>query len=315
MMNIVGFRLAKNPAARLVITGCVSNIGAERDDVELSMKRAKAVQTYLTTVWRIKADRIRVQARTLPEKPSDNSVADGVAENRRVELSASVPDILAPVVNRLITRTLTPPSLELRPIIDAPAGTRSWTMSILRNGSTLAQWTGTNEVSEKELWRISEKILGDNEIPLTVKLKATDLEERSAETEEQITVRQITVRKKRSEQLDDKRLERFSLMLFDFDRAELNSENLSLLALIKQRIQPASTVTVLGYGDRVGAKEYNRDLAFRRSVEVKNFLQVPENRIKIIPIGNDFLLHDNTTPEGRSYCRIVQVVIATPLQK
>lgn len=314
-MNIIGQRMVKNPTARLIITGCGSNIGAEKDDVELSMKRAKAVQTYLTSVWRIKADRIRVQARTLPEKPSANEIADGVAENRRVEISASTSDILAPVLNRLITRSLTPPVLEIRPIIDAPAGTRSWTMTVQRDGSTLAQWNGTNEVSEKEQWRITEKVLGATEIPLTVKLKATDLEERSAETEEKITVRQITVKKKRSEQLDDKRLERFSLMLFDFDRAELNSENLGLLALIKQRIQPNSTVTVLGYGDRVGAKEYNRDLAFRRCVEVKNFLQVPESRIKIIPIGNDFLLHDNTTPEGRSYCRIVQVVIATPLQK
>ena len=315
LLNVVGQRMAKNPAARLVITGCNSNIGAEKDDVELSMKRAKAVQTYLTTVWRIKADRVRLQARNLPEKPSFNDIADGIAENRRVELSASTPDILAPVVNRQITRTLTPPSLELRPTIDAPAGTRSWTMTVQRSGSTLAQWTGTNEVSEKELWRLTEKAFGDTEIPLVVKLKATDLEDRSAETEERVTVKMVTVRKKRAEQLDDKRLERFSLMLFDFDRAELNSENLGLLTFIKQRIQPSSTVTVLGYGDRVGNKEYNRDLAFRRSVEVKNFLQVPENRIKIIPIGNDFLLYDNATPEGRSYCRIVQVVIATPLQK
>jgi outer membrane protein OmpA-like peptidoglycan-associated protein len=128
-------------------------------------------------------------------------------------------------------------------------------------------------------------------------------------------VKQITIKKKRSETTSDQRLERFSLMLFDFDRAELNSENLGVLALIKQRIQPNSSVTVLGYGDRVGSKEYNRELAFKRCGEVKNFLQLPENRIKIIPIGNDFLLHDNATPEGRSYCRIVQVVIATPLQK
>jgi outer membrane protein OmpA-like peptidoglycan-associated protein len=314
-LNVVGVRLKNNPAARLTITGCNSNIGAEKDDVELSMKRAKAVQTYLTTVWRIKADRIRVQARTLPEKPSTNDVEDGTAENRRVELSASTPDILAPVINSKITRTLTPPSLELRPSIDAPAGTRSWTMTVQKSGSTLAQWTGTNEVSERELWRLTEKAIGETEIPLVAKLKATDLEDRSAQTEVPIMVKQITIKKKRSETTSDQRLERFSLMLFDFDRAELNSENLGVLALIKQRIQPNSSVTVLGYGDRVGSKEYNRELAFKRCGEVKNFLQLPENRIKIIPIGNDFLLHDNATPEGRSYCRIVQVVIATPLQK
>ena len=122
-------------------------------------------------------------------------------------------------------------------------------------------------------------------------------------------------KKKRVEQVKDKRLERFSLMLFDFDRAEISAENLTLLSFIKQRIAPTSQVTIIGYGDRVGSREYNRDLAFRRSVEVKNFLQLPEDRIKIVPIGNDVLLHDNATPEGRSYCRIVQVIIATPMEK
>lgn len=318
MLNVIGARLKANPQARLTVTGCVSNVGAEKDNTELAMRRAKAVQTYLSTIWRIKADRIRVVARTLPEKPSSNDVEEGIAENRRVELSASEPTILAPVINRSITRSVNPPSLELQPLIDAPAGLRSWTMAIKRNNSVLQQWTGesvTGEAPPPQQWRLSEQLLGESEIPLKASIQAIDLEGRESTNEKDITVRQITVKKKRVEQVQDKRLERFSLMLFDFDRAEISSENLPLLSFIKQRIQPSSQVTIIGYGDRVGSREYNRDLAFRRSAEVKNFLQLPEDRIKIIPIGSDILLHDNSTPEGRSYCRIVQILVATPMEK
>jgi outer membrane protein OmpA-like peptidoglycan-associated protein len=318
LLNILGSRLRTNAGARLTVLGCISNVGAEKDDVELSMKRAKAIQTYLSTVWRIKADRIRVQARTLPEKASSNDVEEGAAENRRAEISASAPDVLAPVLNRTITRTLTPPSLELQPLIDAPAGLRSWTLAVKRNNSVLQQWTGesvTGETPPPQQWRVSEQLLSESEIPLTASIQATDLEGREASAEKPVTVRQVTVKKKRIEQVKDKRLERFSLMLFDFDRAEISADNLSLLSFIKQRVLPTSQVTIIGYGDRVGSREYNRDLAFRRSVEVKNFLQLPEDRVKVIPIGNDVLLHDNATPEGRSYCRVVQVIIATPLEK
>lgn len=318
LLNIIGSRLKANPQARLSVLGCTSNIGGEKDNTELAMKRAKAVQTYLATVWRIKADRIRIQGRTLPEKASSNEVAEGVAENRRVEISASTPEILAPVVNRAITRTLTPPSLELQPVIDAPAGLRSWTLAIKRKGSILQQWTGesvTSETPPPQQWRLSEQLLGESEIPLTASIQVTDIEGREASAESPVTVRQITVKKKRVDQVKDKRLERFSLMLFDFDRAEISADNLTLLSFIKQRIAPTSQLTIIGYGDRVGSREYNRDLAFRRSVEVKNFLQLPEDRIKIVPIGNDVLLHDNATPEGRSYCRVVQVIIATPMEK
>jgi outer membrane protein OmpA-like peptidoglycan-associated protein len=313
MLNVIGARLRQFPQARLTVTGYGSNLGAEKENVELSMRRAKAIQTYLTTIWRVKTDRIRLQARTLPEKPSSNDTEDGIAENRRVEIAASVPDILAPVVNRSITRTVSPPTLEIKPTVDAPAGLRSWTLAVKRGASMLQQWTGTNEMTPSERWRLTEDLLGTTEIPLAATLNVSDLDGREARAEASVVVRQMTIRKKRVEQRDDKRLERFSLMLFDFDRAELNSENLGLLSLIKQRIQPNSTITIIGYGDRTGSREYNRDLAERRSVEVKKFLQIPDDRVKILPVGNDFLLHSNETPEGRSYSRIVQVVISTPI--
>lgn len=318
LLNVIGARMKAYPQARLVVTGCLSNVGAERNNTELSMQRAKAVQNYLATVWGIKPDRIRVQARTLPEKPSLGDNEDAAAENRRVEISASIPEILAPVRVRSLTRTITPPSLELKTSIDAPAGIRSWTIALQRNGSTLQQWTGesvTGEAPPPQLWRLSDEFVGASEIPIVASVRVADLDRREVAAADSITVRQITVRKKRMEKVGDVALERFSLMLFDFDRAEINADNLPLLSFIKGRVRNDSRVTIIGYGDRVGSKEYNRDLAFRRSSEVKKFFQLPEDVVKIIPIGNDVLLHDNATPEGRSYCRIVQVVIATPIQR
>ncbi|MCS6808884.1 MAG: OmpA family protein [Bacteroidota bacterium] len=316
LLNILGARMKANPQARITVTGCVSNIGAERENVELAMRRAKAVQTYLSTIWKIKPDRIRVVGRLLPEKPSNTSIEEGIEENRRVEIRASIPDILLPVMNRAITRSINPPLLEIQPVVDAPAGLRSWTVTVQRNGSTLQQWTGeyaAGNVLQPLQWRLSESVLGESDTPLTIRMQVLDLEGREVVVEKPVTVRQVTIAKKRLEQVQDKRLERFSLMLFDFDRAEINADNLPILNLIKQRIQQTSQVTVIGYSDHLGSREYNRELALRRSLEVKNFLQLPEERIKLIPIGSDVLLHDNATPEGRSYCRIVQVLVATPI--
>jgi outer membrane protein OmpA-like peptidoglycan-associated protein len=128
-----------------------------------------------------------------------------------------------------------------------------------------------------------------------------------------LDVQQLTIRQKRFEQRDDKRLDRLSLIVFDFNKAELTSAHRQLLDEIKSRVQPNSSVVIAGYADRSGDPNYNRDLARRRCVEVQRALGLPDERVVIVPKGSDELLYDNATPEGRSYCRTVQITIETPI--
>jgi outer membrane protein OmpA-like peptidoglycan-associated protein len=83
---------------------------------------------------------------------------------------------------------------------------------------------------------------------------------------------------------------------------------------VKARIQPESKVRIVGYADRTGNPEYNRNLARKRCLEAQRVLGVADDRVAIDPIGSDTLIYNNDTPEGRSYSRTVQIEIETPIK-
>src|SRR5690606_13696658 len=122
-----------------------------------------------------------------------------------------------------------------------------------------------------------------------------------------VPVRQLTINKKRVEIRDDKRIEIFSLILFDFGKADISPLNRKIMDEVRSRIEPNSTVAVYGYADRTGTAEYNKELAQRRCNEVTKFLRdaVTDEKLRIYPVGNDRLLYNNDLPEGRSYSRTV----------
>ena len=57
----------------------------------ISLQCERRRRTYLTDVWGISPNRIAMQTRGLPEKPSSLTEQDGKEENRRVEISATDP--------------------------------------------------------------------------------------------------------------------------------------------------------------------------------------------------------------------------------
>ena len=87
-----------------------------------------------------------------------------------------------------------------------------------------------------------------------------------------------------------------------------------VLEEIRKKIKPNSKVIIAGFTDKIGEEEYNKDLALRRCLETKKFLGVPDSQIILNPVGSEYLLYDNSTPQGRSYCRTVQITIETPIR-
>jgi outer membrane protein OmpA-like peptidoglycan-associated protein len=114
--------------------------------------------------------------------------------------------------------------------------------------------------------------------------------------------------------IQDKRTEKYSLLVFDFDKSTITSSQRKILEKVKERIMPNSMVTISGYTDRTGEVDYNRDLALRRCQEIQKILNVNQTNSIMKPIGSDVLLFDNDTPQGRSYCRTVQITIETPVK-
>lgn len=98
-LNIIGKRLTDASEAKITLVGCNDNTGKEKGNKSLSTQRAEAVRDYLEAIWNIAQERITVEVRNLPAKPSSMKLKEGQAENRRVEIASTLtlrPDVVMP---------------------------------------------------------------------------------------------------------------------------------------------------------------------------------------------------------------------------
>jgi len=106
-------------------------------------------------------------------------------------------------------------------------------------------------------------------------------------------------------------IDRFSLLLFDYDAALLSQRHASTLNFIRTRLKPSSTVRIVGTTDRVGDAAYNLQLSERRARETAQALMAETAMVS--GIGEDTTTYPNDLPEGRLYSRTVRISIETPL--
>jgi outer membrane protein OmpA-like peptidoglycan-associated protein len=76
--------LVANPNARIVITGHTDNVGGQKFNQTLSLKRAQAVKNWLVGQG-IASKRMRTVGRGQNEPTASNDTEEGRAENRRIE--------------------------------------------------------------------------------------------------------------------------------------------------------------------------------------------------------------------------------------
>lgn len=313
LLNIVGQRMTAKPSAKITITGCVSNVGAEQKAIEVSKQRAAAVKQYLVDVWKIDPKRINTTARLLPENPGNNDRADGRVENQRAEITSNDLDILFPVEFRDRDRTVTPSVVEYEPVVENGDGITDWTIGVKQGSTKLF------DVAEPGKPHIVEYQAGGEKRPTTQQPVVTEVivandAGQSKKTSMQIPVNLVTLQEAKATTEGGKQIERYSLIVFDYNSAKLNETNQRIMDLVKSRIKPDSKVLIRGFADRTGESEYNRDLAMRRCAEAKRVLGVPDEQVTLESIGSDRLIYDNEIAEGRSYCRTVQIEIETPVR-
>jgi len=313
MLNIIATRMKENPNAKIIVTGTNKNIGAELNNLTLSQNRAVQVKNYLTDVWGINTSRIETKSRNLPVSPGNNDHPDGQIENQRAEITSNDPDILKPLTLKEIARSSNPPVVEIVPKSTSDVGIESWQVSVDQKGRNIRRFEG-QEVPEKIKWSIEDEPMPQIEEPINVEFSANDIMGQKSSAKSEIALQQLTIKKKREVIKDDKRIEKFSLILFDYDKANLTQRQEKVLSEIKGRIQPNTQVTITGYADRTGAPEYNKELSNRRIQEVQRVLRIPEGNLVINPVGSSVLLYDNDTAQGRSYSRTVQITLETPVQ-
>jgi outer membrane protein OmpA-like peptidoglycan-associated protein len=313
LMNIIGRRLVEHPKAKITLVGCNAAIRDEKGNLELSRKRAETIRDYFKKVWQISDNRIIIQARELPEKNSNMTTEDGIAENRRVEIQCSDWEILEPVLTIDTLRVTNPPVARFKPIINAESGIAGWHVESGSNGKKLKEFNGATNPPinldchiEKEKQRTLASLGA-----LKYQLKATDaIGQTVMTTLDSIPVTQLTLAKKKEQHMADTVFSRYNLILFDFSKSNLNPNNQRIADYVRAHIVPNDIATINGYADRIGTPEYNLALSEARAKSTAIGTNLTHATIK--GIGGTELLYDNDIPEGRFYCRTVTIFVATP---
>ncbi|MBI3258204.1 MAG: OmpA family protein [Ignavibacteriae bacterium] len=318
LLNIVGKRMQDNPTATLKIIGCNSGIGAELSNKTVSTDRAAAVKSYLQDVWKVAESRLDIESRDTPGTPSTPlNEPDKIAENRRVELYSSNYEILEPLDLSDTLRVANPPIARFKPAVNAEAGLKEWVIKASqKNTSTLNfEKNGQTNLPSAIDWMMNENRHSipslDNQIEVSFQVR--DMSGQSKVFSSSIPVSYISINKKRQERIQDKEINRYNLILFEFSKYELKPSDAKIIDIIKKNLQPNSIISITGYTDRAGDALRNAKLSQNRANEVKEALNHPNTTV--VGAGGKIFLYNNDIPEGRFYCRTVDILVETPVKQ
>ncbi|HZK75297.1 MAG TPA: OmpA family protein [Candidatus Kapabacteria bacterium] len=331
VLDIIGKRLSENPEASITLVGARSehSPGDSAQAPTIAMDRARTIQNYLATVWGISRDRIHLRARALPEAASDDHNPFGEAENRRVEIIPSTPDITAPLWTEHIERVATPPRIDFVPSITTAekVGIRSATITVLQHGHLLRTIDALSDSAVSEYrWTIDDRSMPEaSDGPsdsLTYRFTAVDSLNDTARASGVIHLWQkASDRTKHASDTElDKQIERYSLILFDYSSSQLDkTESERIVSDMASEIRGQTQVTLTGHTDQTGDDSFNDQLSRDRAMQAAQMLKLeitqlgkPEPSIAVEWRGSRDELFDNSIPEGRVLSRTVRAIIENP---
>ncbi len=316
VLNIIGMRMKQNADAKIDIVGCNSDTGDEKNNKDLSRDRAIAVRDYLRDVWGIDGTRMPIKFRNLPEKHTRNDEPGGEEENRRVEILSDDLRITEPVMTADTMRVLATSKVRFVPKAQTSVGIKNWSMSATHDSKELISFSGDGKPDEKLDWQLNDKnsVFPKTNTNIFYSLNVTDsLGQTFSTTKNRLPVERLTIDRKRLERISDMEFEYYSLILFDFGKSDLRNEHRRVVDFVKERVTDKARVYIKGYTDIMGETEINKRISEKRAKSVADRLKIKQAQVE--GIGKDQLLYDNSTPEGRFYCRTVQIIIETPVEE
>ncbi|MGD9823504.1 OmpA family protein [Desulfobacter sp.] len=318
VLNIIGKRLTVNPGATIELVGCISDRGPEKNNLTLSRARAESVKSYFQYIWNIDPSRMTITARKLPEKASTGNVEEARVENQRVEIRSDSPDILDAIKSTYTFQIANTNEITVQPNIKPGYDLKNWKIEIKGNQDFLNLKEGQGNTVPNYPFDLAGfgfgKISAFENISVTAFL--TDITGQTFETDPAVIPVRYTRRVKAKSQRNEQRvMEKYALILFDYDSAEIKERNKVVLDRVVKRIRelPDARVTILGQTDIIGTEDYNLGLSQRRAKSV--FQSVTEKaipsseRIEFKGNGPHDPPYDNTLPEGRSFNRTVIITL------
>lgn len=315
-LNIIGKRMQGNPNSTLKIVGCNSGIGEENNNRKLSQARAENVKNYLMNIWKIDANRLIVSAQNMPEKastPKDELLK--TQENQRVEFYSDDYKILEPIFIEKVDRIADPPIIRFKLNVTSEAGIKNWEINSYQNSDSENRFVsrGESDIPKYIDWDLAKYQKFIPKAPEAV-MYSLNLEDKKGNQKtieaKTLPIDVITIQRKKQELLGDIAIEKFKLILFDFDNHKVSKSNQKIIDFINQRIKHNSEVTIIGYTDVTGNQKHNNKLAYNRAKSIQKLLHTGTISIE----SSNNLLFDNDLPEGRLYCRTVEIIVKTKIK-
>jgi outer membrane protein OmpA-like peptidoglycan-associated protein len=311
MLNIIGERLNTYPDATITLTGCNSNTAEESGNLALSEQRAKTVSDYLINVWKVDPIRIKIVKRALPLIASNITKEDGIAENRRVEISSNDYRIVEPIFIQDTLRKVFPPILKFTTSNKLTFKSKKWSIDAISNDRFLESYSGTEQLDVTRLWNINQDqealALIENSVQYIDKAENKDKDKFASSKIHILPVKLVSLADKERMKTLDTLVNVYNLILFDFDKPQLNSNNKKIAEFINSETPESANVLVTGYTDRIGDDDYNLNLSTQRAKFAAAAIKAKQKKYR--GVGESELLYDNDLPEGRFYCRTVQILV------
>lgn len=321
VLNIFGRRMRLMPETKVTLIGAapkeVAGATGTPASKTLGLERAEAIKNYLVSVWGIDPSRLPTEQREFPPNPSTTGTPEGVEENDRVVLSTDDMRILTPIRMTSVERSLNTPKLRIRTTYTSRFPLNLYSLSLTQGDQVLAQFNSAHDIQD---WTPTQSQLPSTNEPLAITLSLRDSVGTTFIARDSARVEQITVKRKREERVLDRIIERYNLVTFDFDKAELDARSRAIVDTIARHVSAGDRIKLRGYTDLLGDPAHNLLLSENRAKAVTEALKQaigPElaQTVTIDAAGEGRAnLVDNRYPEGRFLSRTVQITIDRPIQ-
>ncbi len=319
MLDIVGARMGRERGAVLVVTGATD--GAEAGNASanrtLAQQRAQSVVDYIRTRWNLPADRFKIRVADKPTLSSNEAYAEGVEENRRVELSSNVGAVLDPVVHTRFNEYVpVQPRHDFIVRVTDPEQAAGWDLNVAHNSRSVGTKSGSSVPPSTVSFNLSQEMT--NQLgPVVGTVDTLDAHLHVLNTSNG-TVHAET-RFPLIKSVSNFEVSRLSLIVFDFDRSDISEQNKEMMRrVVRSSTRAGSVATIVGSTDRLGELKHNLSLSSQRATSVEQFVRSISPQLSISEvkgIGPAVLPYSNDLPEGRFYCRTVSLTITTPLRE
>lgn len=305
ILSVLAQRLQTNPKAKLTVNGFTSNENAKEQSMELSLARAESVKNALVSLG-VNPSQIETKNGLLPPKYSRTDSEYGNAENRRVELSSSDNQILAPIVVENGYDDISQTPLYLKPTLRN---------NQIKNQEFEINYNGVSKKYEITSLELVNKKTGTYKFPISL-LPNSVFDDDAVQQKEAIISLISTI--KDTIETTSKSLKVFikdtsvvenevlSVLLFDYDSSELTEQMKEQLQFYTSRDFSKKTLKFIGTTDVIGSPQYNKDLSFKRASSISNLFT---GKKEVIGFGPDNTTYNNNLPEGRFYSRTVKIEI------